>query len=124
MTIDLTKIPIGISFSERDINRLKSGLIQRSIFNMKEKYNFIIMPISVYNIIENHQKFESCHVDITDNGVFKVGNFCGYDCYVDMMILDNRIILSKDLQSMRDNKINSILGISSLVKDLEIDIIL
>jgi hypothetical protein len=59
-----------------------------------------------------------------NEGIFKVGDFCGYECYVDMFITDNRIIMSKDKQAMRDNKINSILGISDLEKDLEIDIII
>jgi hypothetical protein len=41
-----------------------------------------------------------------------------------MFITDNRIIMSKDKQAMRENKINSILGISDLEKDLEINIII
>jgi hypothetical protein len=40
------------------------------------------------------------------------------------MITDNTIVMSKDKQSMRDNKINSILGISDLEKDLKINVIL
>lgn len=123
MIIDLTDIPIGISFSERDLNLLRSGRIQSKILSMKDKYNFIIMPISIYNIIEHHSSFEHHHVNVTE-GIFKVGSVFGYDCYVDMMILDNRIILSKDVQSMRNNKINAILGKESLLKDLEIDVIL
>jgi len=123
MIIDLTNVPIGVAETHRDLYTLKSAEMYKELNKMERKHNFIIMPISVYNVIECHQYFEPCQVDINE-GIFKVGNFCGYDCYVDMLILDNRIIMSKDLQSMRDNKLNSILGISDLVKDLEIKIII
>jgi hypothetical protein len=53
-----------------------------------------------------------------------LGDFCGYECYVDMLLTEDRIIMSKDKQAMRENKINSILGIGDLEKDLEIDIII
>ncbi len=123
MVIDLSKIPIGVAETEREVYILKSAKMYKEINKMEKGYNFIIMPISVYNIIECHDRFEHCQVNVTD-GIFKVGSLCGYDCYVDMMILDNRIIMSKDLQSMRDNKIDSILGIRELEKDLEIKILI
>jgi hypothetical protein len=123
MIIDLTNVPIGVAENHRDLYTLKSAEIYKELNKMEKKHNFIIMPISVYNVIEFHQYFEPCQVNI-DDGIFKVGNFCGYECYVDMHIKDYRIIMSKDKQSMRDNKINSILGISDLVEDLEIKIII
>jgi hypothetical protein len=89
---------------------------------LNENYNFIIMPMSVFNILECDPRFSSCEID-NPTGIFKVGIFCGYDCYVDLYLTDNRIILSKDLQRMRENKINAILGTDELKKDLNIDII-
>lgn len=123
MEIDLNDIPIGIAETHRELYMLKSAKIYKEIKKMDKKHNFIIMPMSVYNIIECHQYFEPCHIH-TPEGIFKVGIFCGYECYVDMLLTDNRIIMSKDKQAMRENKINSILGISDLEKDLEIDIII
>ena len=123
MLIDLNDIPIGIAETHRELYILKSAKIYKEIKKMDKKHNFIIMPMSVYNIIECHQYFESCNVDVNE-GIFKVGDFCGYECYVDMFITDNRIIMSKDKQALRDNKINSILGIGDLEKDLEINIII
>ena len=123
MIIDLTNIPIGVAESYRDLYILKSAEMYKELNKMKKKYNFIIMPISVYNIIECHQYFEPCHIN-NNEVIFKVGNFCGYECYVDMFIKDNRVIMSHDKQAMRENKINSILGISDLEKDLEIEIII
>lgn len=123
MEINLNDIPLGIAETHRDLYVLKSAIIYKEIKKMDKKHNFIIMPMSVYNIIECHQYFEPCHVN-PNSGIFKVGDFCGYECYVDMLLTEDRIIMSKDKQAMRENKINSILGISDLEKNLEIDIII
>lgn len=122
MEIDLNKITYGQIESEYDMNRLKSSTIYNSLNRLNENYNFIIMPMSVFNILECDPRFSSCEID-NPTGIFKVGIFCGYDCYVDLYLTDNRIILSKDLQRMRENKINAILGTDELIKDLNIDII-
>jgi hypothetical protein len=123
MEINLNDIPLGVAETHRELYMLKSALIYKEIKKMDKKHNFIIMPMSIYNIIECHQYFEPCHISTSD-GIFKVGDFCGYECYVDMLLTEDRIIMSKDKQAMRENKINSILGISDLEKDLEIDIII
>jgi len=122
MEIDLNKITYGQIESEYDMNRLKSSVIYNSLNRLNENYNFIIMPMSVFNILECDTRFSSCEID-NPTGIFKVGIFCGYDCYVDLYLTDNRIILSKDLQRMRENKINAILGTGELINDLNIDII-
>ena len=122
MEIDLNKITYGQIESEYEENRLKSSTIYNSLNRLNENYNFIIMPMSVFNILECDPRFSSCEID-NPTGIFKVGIFCGYDCYVDLYLTDNRIILSKDLQRMRENKINAILGTDELIKDLNIDII-
>jgi hypothetical protein len=122
MKIDLNNIPYGQIESEYEENRLKSSTIYNSLNKLNENYNFIIMPMSVFNILEYDLRFSSCEIE-NPTGIFKVGIFCGYDCYVDLYLTDNRIILSKDLQRMRENKINAILGTDELIKDLNIDII-
>jgi hypothetical protein len=122
MKIDLNNIPYGQIESEYEENRLKSSTIYNSLNKLNENYNFIIMPMSVFNILECDLRFSSCEIE-NPTGIFKVGIFCGYDCYVDLYLTDSRIILSKDLQRMRENKINAILGTDELIKDLNIDII-
>jgi hypothetical protein len=122
MEIDLNKITYGQIESEYEENRLKSSTIYNSLNRLNENYNFIIIPMSVFNILECDPRFSSCEIN-NPTGIFKVGIFCGYDCYVDLYLTDNRIILSKDLQRMRENKINAILGTDELIKDLNIDII-
>ena len=122
MKIDLNNISYGQIESENDMNRLKSSTIYNSVNRLNDNYNFIIMPMSVFNILECDIRFSSCEIN-NPIGIFQVGTFCGYDCYVDLYLTDNRIVLSKDLQRMRENKINAILGTDELIKDLNIDII-
>lgn len=104
------------------VDRLKSSNIYNSLNKLSDSYNFIIMPMSIFNIIECDSRFSSCKIDNLV-GIFKVGLFCEYDCYVDLYLTENKIILSNDLQHMRENKINAILGTAELIKDLNIDII-
>jgi hypothetical protein len=121
MEIDLSNIQYGQIEGKYEENRLKSSNIYNNLSSFNENYNFIIMPMSVFNIIECDPRFKSCEINPTN--MFKVGIFCGYDCYVDLYLTENRIILSKDLQRMRENKIDAILGTDELVKNLNIDII-
>jgi hypothetical protein len=123
MKIDLNKITYGQIESEYEENRLKSSTIYNSLNRLNENYNFIIMPMSIFNIIESDTRFSSCEIDDNPTNLFKVGVWCGYDCYVDLYLTENKIILSRDLQRMRENKINAILGTDELKKDLNIDII-
>jgi len=122
MEINLNNIRYGQIENDYDMNRLKSSNIYNSVNKLNDNYNFIIMPMSVFNIIECDSRFSSCKID-NPTGIFKVGVWCGYDCYVDLYLTENKIILSKDLQRMRENKINAILGTDELIKDLNIDII-
>jgi len=123
MKIDLNNIQLGQVETEYEMNRLKSSCIYNSVNKLNDDYNFIIMPMFVFNIIESDSRFSSCSITNPTN-IFKVGSYCGYDCYVDMYITDNKIIMSKNLQGMRENKINAILGTDELIKDLDIDIII
>jgi len=123
MKIDLNKITYGQIESEYEENRLKSSTIYNSLNRFNENYNFIIMPMSVFNILECDPRFSSCEIGDNPTNIFKVGVWCGYDCYVDLYLTENKIILSRDLQRMRENKINAILGTDELKKDLNIDII-
>ena len=122
MEINLNNIRYGQIESDYDMNRLMSSNIYNNVNRFNENYNFIIMPMSIFNIIESDTRFLSCEID-NPTGIFKVGVWCGYDCYVDLYLTENKIILSKDIQRMRENKINAILGTDELIKDLNIDII-
>jgi hypothetical protein len=96
--------------------------IYNDLREFNNSYNFIIMPMPVFNILECDRGFSSCEIGGNPTNIFKVGVWCGYDCYVDLFLTENKIILSRDIQHMRENKINSILGTDELIKDLNIDI--
>lgn len=115
--IDLSKIPLGYSENYLDEYRLKSGRLITSINKInierimenKTKYNYIIVPISVYNIIECSDLFRSYKYSETEDGLKRVGTVGDYEIYLDIYLPSNEIILSWDKQTSRDIKINSIL---------------
>jgi hypothetical protein len=121
MKIDLNDIPIGIAETEFELNRLKSSKICKDISNINNGRNYLIVPMSVYNILECHSLFIGSRID-NPTSIFKVGEIMGFDVYVDLY-LKNEIILSTDKQQMRENKINSILENTELINDISIDII-
>ena len=129
MEINLNDIPIGVAETERENHMLKSAKIYKELNKYDTSHNFLIMPMSVFNIIETHKYFEPVNVvwdanviSRTMSDLYKVGKFCGYECYVDLHLQDT-IILSHDKQKMRENKLNSILGTDSLIEDIDIKVI-
>ncbi len=115
--IDLSKIPLGYSENYLDEYKLKSGRLITSInkiniervLESKTKYNYIIIPISVYNIIECSDLFRAYKYSETEDGLKRVGTVGDYEIYLDIYLPSNEIILSWDKQTSRDIKINSIL---------------
>ena len=115
--IDLSNIPLGQIENWSDEYRLKSGKLITSINRInieriqekKTKYNYIIIPISVYNIIECSDLFRSNKYTESENGLKKVGSVGEYEIYLDIYLPSNEIVLSWDKQTSRDIKINSIL---------------
>lgn len=115
--IDLSKIPLGHSENYLDEYKLKSGRLITSInkinieriFQKKTKYNYIIIPISIYNIIECSDLFRAYKYSETEDGLKKVGSVGEYEIYLDIYLPSNEIVLSWDKQTSRDIKINSIL---------------
>ncbi len=115
--IDLSNIPLGQIENWSDEYRLKSGKLITSINRInieriqekKTKYNYIIIPISVYNIIECSDLFRSNKYTESENGLKKVGSVGEYEIYLNIYLPSNEIVLSWDKQTSRDIKINSIL---------------
>jgi len=112
MIIDLTKVPIGISETERELLVLKSAKLVNELVNLntsrKYKLNCIIVPPSILNIIEQHQNFYSYILDNEIESPFYVGSIVGYSCYVDLHIPSNVIKVNCDTQLTREIKLESI----------------
>lgn len=124
MEIDLTDIAVGHAENYMDEYKLKSSKIFKEInfinSEMVKKYNYIIIPMSIYNIIECDDRFRPA--PISEGMVLrKVGSIGDIECYLDIYLPPDRIIVSWDKQTAREVKINSILnGIDEKEKRVKI----
>lgn len=124
MEIDLTDIPVGYAENYMDEYKLKSNKLFKDInsmnYGMVKKYNYIIIPMSVYNIIECDDRFKPSEIS---EGVDlrKVGSIGDIECYLDIYLPPDQIIISWDKQTARDVKIDNILnGIDEKEKRVKI----
>jgi len=90
---------------------------------MSIKYNYIIIPMTVYNIIECSDYFKSNKHDVLDNDLRKVGTIGGFECYLDIYLPPNEILISWDKSTSRDVKIESILSDKKSEKQKKIKVI-
>ena len=113
MEIDLTDIPTGSPENYMDEYQLKSNKIYKNINSinskMNKKYNYIIIPMSIYNIIECDIRFRPTSIS---EGVYlrKVGTIGDIEFYLDIYLPPDQIIVSWDKQTARDVKIDNILS--------------
>ena len=114
MEIDLSRMPLGQVDCLYDLDRMKAGYIMKDINKLNVsceiKYNHMIIPMSVYNILENHPAFVSKKIkDSESDGLWMVGNIFGYECYLDIYMSSEQISVYYNKQIARDLKIDSIL---------------
>jgi hypothetical protein len=121
MTIDLSGIDDKFGYKKE--YEEKSKVIFDSLSTFKS-YNYMIVSIHVYNIISTDIRFKDTlkGVDV-NNELRKVGEICGYECYVDMYMDPYKIVLSYDKAKIRDSKIDFILDNKELLKEKEVKII-
>jgi len=131
MRIDCNEIPIGISESRFELNKLKSGKLVRGIIDINEKMepkrNYMIMSMNVFNLLEHHDHFE--HLNLLGkkemDSITLVGSISGLDCYIDLNMESNNILLYYNKQIARDIKLKSILDGNVVIDDeVEIEVIL
>ena len=83
------------------------------------------MSMNVFNLLEQHDRFE--HLNFLGkemNALTLVGSINGLDCYLDLNMKNNNILLHYDKQVARDLKLESILGKDKNIDELEIEVIL
>lgn len=92
---------------------------------MKHQYNYIIMPISIYNIIEQSEYFTSSKYEENKQGGLSLVGWLGqFECYLDIHLEPCQIILSWDKAKSRELKIESILSnCKNLVKEKKIKVL-
>ena len=101
-------------------NKLLTELNRMNI-KMSVKHNYIIMPMTVYNILEFNDNFLPVIYEPNENGPVLVGFIGEFECYLDIYLPPNEIIVSWDKQTSRDVKLESILnGISEKEKRVKI----
>ncbi len=100
-------------------NKLLTELNRINI-KMNIKHNYIIMPMTVYNILEYNDNFSPVIYESGDGPVL-VGTIGEFKCYLDIYLPPDRVIVSWDKETARDVKINSILkGIDEKEKRVKI----
>ena len=100
-------------------NKLLTELNRINI-KMSTKHNYIIIPMTVYNILEFNDNFLSVKYESGDGPVL-VGSIGEFKCYLDIYLPPNEILVSWDKQTSRDVKLESILnGISEKEKRVKI----
>jgi hypothetical protein len=124
MEIDLTDIPAGYVDNYMDEYQLKSSKLFKEINSinskMNKKYNYIIIPMAIYNIIECDTRFKPTSIS-DELDLRKVGIIGDIECYLDIYLPPNQIIVSWDKQTTRDVKIDNILnGINEKEKRVKI----
>ncbi len=130
MKIDLNDTAQRLGFVETNYEsmRLKSNKLVKEIQSHKISenldHNFLIIPMSIFNIIECNHHFKHARVNATMNlGILYVGDLLGFKCYLDVTQPPDTITLSYDKSIMRDNKIESILNSEKLKQEIDITVL-
>ena len=85
------------------------------------RYNYLIVPISILNIIDQDDRFiYSLFGEV--QGITKVGNFMWYEVYLDILMPPDQILIYCDKSIIRDNKIDYLLNNSELMNEKIIEL--
>jgi hypothetical protein len=136
MIIDLNK-DVNLSYAETsfELAQLKSNTLIKKITIQRNKtgQNFMIVPMSIYNILETNNYFRSLDSLSNSNSIRNINGICedlrhmgsinGIEVYLDLISPSDTIILKYDKSIMRDNKINSILNGEELKEEVEITVL-
>lgn len=126
MEIDLRNNYSNLNLSYKDEYQVKGNKLltelNRININMSIKHNYLIIPISVYNIIECVSSFIPFNSNNTNHSILtKVGSLGEFEIYLDIYLPPDQILVSWDKQTARDVKINSLLkGIDEKEKRVKI----
>lgn len=133
MEINLRDILGGEEIDSTDPNRGDSILKAYKFVNdisviggsYKPNMNFLIVPMSIFNIIEFYPKFIPKFNRSNElESLFSVGSIPNFEIYLDLYMPSDEVILYWDKQMVRDNKINSILDDFENHNELIIDVII
>ena len=93
------------------------------INDMSGDFNYLIIPVSIFNIIGDNRMFTKFNTDkYEDSGVCFIGEFGQYKCYVDIFLPPNQILFRYDKQSSREYKLDAILTNKEFTDEIYIDL--
>lgn len=123
MVIDISTTSYShTSYKDEYLTKSNKLLAELNRINIKMniKHNYIIIPMPVYNILEHNDNFKPTIYESGDGPVL-VGTIGEFECYLDIYLPPDRVIVSWDKETARDVKINSILkGIDEKEKRVKI----
>lgn len=128
MVIDLNK-DNNLSYAETsfELAQLKSNRLIKEIITQRDKggQNFMIVPMSIYNILETNKSFKFAPLDslMNEDPLRHMGSISDIEVYLDLFSPSDTIILKYDKSIMRDNKIDALLNGDRLKKEIEITIL-
>ena len=102
-------------FEKEYMNQLVE--IETIMIEESDRFNYIVVSMHTYNALCMSNKFHSYFGNDEIFGITEVGSIFGYKVFLDIYMRSDEIILSCDIVSSRDYKINQILGGSEFVKE-------
>lgn len=128
MLIDLNK-DSNLSYAETsfEMAQLKSNKLIKEIVMQRNKtgQNFMIVPMSIYNILEANRSFQFAPLNslMSEDSLRHMGSINGIEVYLDLFSPSDTIILKYDKSIMRDNKIDALLNGENLKEEIEITVL-
>jgi hypothetical protein len=128
MTIDLNKDErLGYAETSFELSKLKSNKLIKEIVMQRNKtgQNFMIVPMSIYNILEANDSFVFARLEslMSEELLRHMGSINGIEVYLDLFSPSDTITLRYDKSIMRDNKIDAILNNEKLKEEIEITVL-
>ncbi len=128
MIVDLNDTKnLDMAETDYEFRKLKSNKLMTEINERKQDQNFMIIPMSIYNVLETNSAFIYPSNDsflTKDEELLRyVGSIYGIEVYLDMLSPSDSITLSYDKSIMRDNKIDAILNNEELKEEIEITVL-
>lgn len=121
MRIDLTNIGNGYALNAYEMMVLKGSHLHKGIVNANTNdFNYLIISMSVFNAIDSHPMFTPWSDAKSIEGPYYVGRLGTFECYVDLHLPPNTILMQYDKQVSRDKKIDTILNDVDVLTEVEI----
>ena len=127
MIIDLNTDNLKFAETSYEVNKLKSNNLIKEVVHQYNQtgQNFMIVPMSIYNILESDDYFKFASLDslMSEELLRHMGSIYGIEVYLDLFSPSDTIVLKYDKSVMRDNKIDAILNDDKLKEEIEITVL-